>query len=63
VSASAGGPVNCIKLVKIGVLARRGAACSALERFPTKWIPVRRKKARQSKKQEHDPLQFDRIVL
>src|SRR5688572_3384670 len=34
-----------------------------LERFPPKWLPVRRKKTRQIKNQERDPMYWHRIAL
>jgi hypothetical protein len=49
----------------IGQNRRRGPACSffALEHDPEKWMPVFRKDHAPTKKLDHDPVQFDRIMV
>jgi len=38
-------------------------ACLGLEHDPEKWMPVFRKDHAPTKKLDHDPIQFDRIMV
>jgi hypothetical protein len=43
--------------------ARSDVAVAALEHDPEKWMPVFRKDHAPTKKLDHDPIQFDRIMV
>ncbi|HEX3430527.1 MAG TPA: hypothetical protein VHT03_06540 [Rhizomicrobium sp.] len=51
------------RFIKKSVVGSSSHAAAHLEHDPEKWMPVFRKDHAPTKKLDHDPIQFDRIMV